>query len=256
MSLVINSSFTKTKAYREIKKFLLKINVQILREKQTESESVVSLLKNVKSIMENIPLKEKGRFANTALVDFYKELKGIDTGFENEIYFKSSFGNESRLDYGTGHEMNFLCFLKCLVDQNDMKLNEVFYTLKEYFRIIRFFIKKFDVEPAGSKGTWGLDDYQLLPFILGSGELLGNSISFTELMDNKEYCFGEALSYVIEVKGRDLSVYSPLLYSYKDYEWDKVNLELLKMYDESIFRSKVVNQHFIYTDNLSNEEIE
>lgn len=253
MSLIIDSTFTQTQAYKEIKQFLFKINLQLLREKQRYSEKVISLLKNTKLIIERIPLKEKGRFANTALTDFFKELNEMETGFDYDIYYKSSFGNDSRLDYGTGHEMNFLCFLKCLVDKNEMQLNEVFLTLKEYFRVIRLFIKKFDVEPAGSKGTWGLDDYQLLPFILGSGELRGNKITFFELIDNSDYCFGEALNYVIEVKGKDISVHSPLLYSYKDYEWDKLNLILLEMYDESIFRNKVVNQHFIYTDLLNNK---
>ena len=30
------------------------------------------------------------------------------------LYLCESFGNSTRIDYGTGHETNFLCFLLCL----------------------------------------------------------------------------------------------------------------------------------------------
>ena len=33
---------------------------------------------------------------------------------ELAVYLTESFGNSTRIDYGTGHEMNFVMFLACL----------------------------------------------------------------------------------------------------------------------------------------------
>jgi serine/threonine-protein phosphatase 2A activator len=83
-----------------------------------------------------------------------------------------SFGSNERLDYGTGHELNFVAFLFCLFKMgillaDDLKaaVNCIFNKYMELMRLIQL---NYVLEPAGSHGVWGLDDYQILAFLFGA----------------------------------------------------------------------------------------
>jgi len=78
-------------------------------------------------------------------------------------YLIESFGSYERLDYGTGHELNFFIFLYCMCkigiySVNDFKplINVVF---QRYLILMRRIQTFYFLEPAGSHGVWGLDDY-------------------------------------------------------------------------------------------------
>ena len=71
-----------------------------------------------------------------------------DEGFasavpEIKVYLEESFGSYERLDYGTGHELNFAVFLFCLFKlgvfmQDDLKasVNKIFQKYMELMRLI------------------------------------------------------------------------------------------------------------------------
>ena len=46
-----------------------------------------------------------------------------------------------------------------------------------YLEIVRRLQLVYRMEPAGSHGVWSLDDYQFVPFIWGSAQLIGEYLN-------------------------------------------------------------------------------
>ncbi|RKO98204.1 hypothetical protein CXG81DRAFT_29009, partial [Caulochytrium protostelioides] len=86
---------------------------------------------------------------------------------EIAAYLQNAFGSEKRIDYGTGHEAHFLAFLYALntlglFSESDRPVL-VLRVFWRYIAVMRRLQFAYWLEPAGSHGVWGLDDYHFLP---------------------------------------------------------------------------------------------
>lgn len=175
-------------------------------------------------------------------------------------YLEDSFGNPTRIDYGTGHEAAFVAFLYCLfrlglVNEDDFPalVTRVFV---EYIAVMRSIQKEYVMEPAGSHGVWGLDDYHFLPFAWGSSQLLHHkrikpsTVHNEEILEGfrHEYLYLDAIAFIKEVKtGAPFHEHSPMLNDISTVpKWEKIHGGFKKMYHGEVLGKQPVIQHFLF----------
>ncbi|CAI7783561.1 unnamed protein product [Closterium sp. NIES-53] len=174
-------------------------------------------------------------------------------------YLADSFGNWTRIDFGTGHETNFAAWLMCLVrlgllvpDDYQALVSRVFI---KYLALMRKLLLTYWLEPAGSHGVWGLDDYHFLPFIFGSSQLIGHkylrpkSILNPDILDSfaEEYLYFSSVVFVKKVKKGPLAEHSPMINDISGVpNWNKVNSGMLKMYRAEVLEKVPIMQHFLF----------
>ncbi|KAI0750168.1 hypothetical protein C8Q80DRAFT_1166413 [Daedaleopsis nitida] len=172
-----------------------------------------------------------------------------------EPYLLTSFGSFTRMDYGTGHETSFALFLLCLTLVRFLAPEpriERQVVLNLYLRYLRLCWRLQDVyklEPAGSHGVWGLDDYVFLSYIFGSAqlrdqkEILVTAVLHPPLPSTNLYFM--SIMRIHEVKTGPFHEHSSQLHSIATgvQYWTKVHIGLFKMYEAEVLGKRVVVQH-------------
>eukprot|EP00010_Vexillifera_abyssalis_P005734 CAMPEP_0201562152 /NCGR_PEP_ID=MMETSP0173_2-20130828/79174_1 /ASSEMBLY_ACC=CAM_ASM_000268 /TAXON_ID=218659 /ORGANISM="Vexillifera sp., Strain DIVA3 564/2" /LENGTH=261 /DNA_ID=CAMNT_0047976693 /DNA_START=798 /DNA_END=1583 /DNA_ORIENTATION=+ len=207
------------------------------------------------------------QLAPSLMKDILKDsiFEGCD-GLVQELssYWVDSFGNQSRIDYGTGHETTFIAFLFCL-QRIGLILPEYFeYVVlglfHEYIEFARFLQTRYMLEPAGTHGVWSLDDYQFLPFYFGAAQLIEHkhlkpkSILDTDVLDDYagDYMYFSAIAFIHKMKTGPFFEHSPKLYDITAVpRWFKVNSGLLKMYKVEVLGKVPIMQHFLFGSILA-----
>ena len=264
-------------------------NIEKDVEKSSNIGIIIDFLNAIEKLTSEYPPinQDKQRFGNTAFRLWYEAVEkkyeaevapklnsffGEDHEFllSNEImpYMLECFGNSKRIDYGTGHELNFVCILIILIEVQWLKTEElqkvIQIVFKKYISVCKSIQTIYKLEPAGSKGVYGLDDFHFLSFIFGAAELIENEdgILPSDIQKNLEivkklgedYMFFDAVHYNLKSKNGHLAEHSPILYQISNVpRWEKIAKGLIKMYEDEVLKKIVVAQHFYFGNVLKFE---
>lgn len=249
------------------------------------TDNLRKALDQIDALIDSHPVvkdKEISRFGKPEFRDFYDAVQTqvgeicvslLTTAPEkpseshiNEIksFLGESWGNRTRIDYGSGHELNFMCFLFCLRKLNAFQPSEyslvILSGFTRYIEVMRKLQRIYWLEPAGSHGVWGLDDYHFLPFLFGSAQLATHPHMKPKLIHNRElvetiwkkYMYLECIHFINSIKiipGKQSSEvslrwHSPMLDDILSAKsWAKIKEGMVKMYKAEVLSKLPIVQH-------------
>lgn len=186
-----------------------------------------------------------------------------DAAIELIPYLTSGFGNATRIDYGSGHELSFVMWLLCLCKIGFLEPSDsaaiVLLVFEKYIALCHQLQRVYKLEPAGSHGVWGLDDYQFLPFYFGSAQFIGTNTTPAASLDQtlidkdgNDYMYLQGIRFIMEMKRGPFFEHSRQLYDISGVpRWEKVNQGLGKMYKAEVLGKFPVVQHLVFGSLLS-----
>ncbi|KAF9581042.1 hypothetical protein BGW38_002089, partial [Lunasporangiospora selenospora] len=192
--------FQTSEAYARIISYIQALNTAVANRKVSDpipvSEPVtkiIALLDTLDSWITLVPPKpDPQRFGNLAFRDYIGMFEEKSTELleallpqnlhvaikEISPYLTQGLGHGTRIDYGSGHELSFVAWLSCLEMIGFLQHGDhaavVLRVFVRYLELVRKLQRTYQLEPAGSHGVWGLDDYQFLPYLWGSSQLKDN----------------------------------------------------------------------------------
>ncbi|KAL0225533.1 hypothetical protein RCL1_003445 [Eukaryota sp. TZLM3-RCL] len=196
---ILSHTWQDSDTYKDIVFFLETLGNSVVGVKRTHikpSESCEKLLKilsSIRSFNSQITITEtsNGRFGLVVFRQFLTLLQDnassfISNAFDlpSEIvtelaeYLFNSFGDYKRIDYGTGHELNFIAFLLALSKVGILTPEDlpslVLYVIYDYLDLCFFNEDQYRLEPAGSRGVFAFDDFHVVGFLLGAFQMRNN----------------------------------------------------------------------------------
>ena len=244
------------------------------KEHSDTIQSLLGVLESIDNLLEEFPpLEQDQRFGNKAFRPFSERLCTECPGLLERVlpenlkgavvelipYLAGSFGNSTRLDYGTGHELAFVLILVCMDELNLFSAEDYadipLLVFDRYLKLCRKIQRLYMLEPAGSHGVWSLDDYQFLCFLWGSAQMIGQqeikpgSILSKDLVkkEKDEYLYCAAIDYIHVTKTGPFFEHSPVLYNISGViNWEKINGGMFKMFNVEVLGKAPIMQHVYF----------
>ncbi|KAI9346585.1 Phosphotyrosyl phosphate activator protein-domain-containing protein [Obelidium mucronatum] len=237
------------------------------------TKSILTILDTLESFCADIKPAEnaKSRFGNVAFQDWFDKMEQNAESLTSTIvpnpedvkevsaYLVNCWGNRKRIDYGTGHEAHFIAFLFCLEKLNLITKEDLpalaLTVFWRYIGVMRTLQFTYWLEPAGSHGVWGLDDYNFLPFMFGSAQFYDHKymrpkcIHDSEILEefSQDYMYLACIKFINSVKTASLRWHSPMLDDISGVKsWQKVNSGMTKMYAAEVLSKLPIMQHFLF----------
>lgn len=254
------------------------------------------------------PLRQPMRFGNRAFCDWHRRLEsegprllsealcsadndgerfrlageGGDGSLEESFaYLLQAFGHHVRIDYGTGHETCFVMWWLALrragaVTPQDSAAMVMDLFGGPYLSCVRRLQLVYMLEPAGSHGVWGLDDFHCLPFVWGAAQLcapaeepaspdgggdgdprpealrLPQCVRNGNLLEEqglgREWLYVAAIKHVLTIKtGAPFHEVAPMLHDISGLpSWERVLRGLQRLYLGEVLGKLPVVQHFLF----------
>ena len=278
-------------------------DVQALEDGTIASTAVmkfVEFMRRMRTKLDDFPpLQQPMRFGNKAFRQWHECLISESDVFLADLlpvhlhsavkelapYIHTAFGNEVRIDYGTGHETAIMIFFLCLYKLRVITAADlsqvVLRGFHEYVKTMRCLQTVYLLEPAGSHGVWGLDDYHCLIFLFGAAQLCvpkdvenNNaataataataactpsdgaelitplSIHDKEVLEeySPEYMYLEGIQFIKVLKtGAPFAETSPMLNDISHLgEWSRICAGLLRLYEAEVLSKFPVVQHLLF----------
>jgi serine/threonine-protein phosphatase 2A activator len=270
-------TWRSSSTYGTIRSVLLKLNDSVrcrLRPSKPPRaravEKIKASLDRVSQLLSEFPaVSQSAPFGNQAFVPFHAALSSRRSVILGDVtsdpavqeYFVRSFGNPNLVDFGTGHEFCFLAFLSSLFGAKVLSDSDaatvVFGAFWTYWDVVIAMLSQYRLEPAGTTGAWGLNDFVMLPFLFGSAQLVGQvDVTPANVVDaavarqrKEENAYSKWIDFVHQTKSGAFEEHSRLLFSLTEMpSFVEINEGVMKMYEGEVMNKFCVFQAIAVAD--------